>query len=82
MTFDGDAPRLAGHEHQIDGSVLRLATEQPGAVMGSIIGQLGADAERVVSVDVKRPSLESVFMALTGRRYSSEETNDDQGQAG
>jgi hypothetical protein len=44
--------------------------------MADIIGQLGNDADRVVSVDVKRPSLESVFMALTGRRYSADETVD------
>jgi hypothetical protein len=44
--------------------------------MADIIGQLGDDADRVVSVDVKRPSLESVFMALTGRRYSADETVD------
>ncbi len=77
ITFDGDAPRLRGHEIEVDGSTLRLTTEQPGIAMAGIIGQLGNDADRVVSVDVKRPSLESVFMALTGRRYSADETTDE-----
>ena len=50
--------------------------------MADIIGQLGRDADRVVSVDVKRPSPESVFMALTGRRYSADETPDTAEPAG
>jgi hypothetical protein len=45
--------------------------------MADIIGQLGNDADRVVSVDVQRPSLESVFMALTGRRYSADDTAEE-----
>jgi ABC-type multidrug transport system ATPase subunit len=77
ISFDGDAPHLAGRELDVDGSKLRLTTEQPGIAMADIIGRLGNDADRVVSVDVKRPSLESVFMALTGRRYSADETADD-----
>jgi ABC-type multidrug transport system, ATPase component len=77
ITFDGDAPHLTAHGIEVDGSTLRLTTEQPGIAMADIIGQLGNDAGRVVSVDVKRPSLESVFVALTGRRYSADEAADD-----
>jgi len=73
VTFDGDAPHLAGHNVEIDGPVLRLATDEPSAVMGAIIGKPGSDADRVISVDVRRPSLESVFMTLTGRRYSADD---------
>ena len=36
------------------------------------MGSLGADAERLVSVDLSRPSLETVFLAVTGRAYSSD----------
>jgi ABC-2 type transport system ATP-binding protein len=77
ITFDGDAPHLTAHGLEVDGSTLRLTTEQPGIAMADIIGQLGNDADRVVSVDVKRPSLESVFTALTGRRYSADEAVDE-----
>ena len=73
VTFDGDAPHLRDLPVEIDGPVLRLTTDEPSAVMGSIIGQLGTHADRVLSVDVKRPSLESVFMTLTGRRYSADD---------
>ena len=77
ITFEGEAPHLTAHDLEVDGSTLRLRTERPGIAMADIIGQLGRDADRVVSVDVSRPSLESVFMALTGRRYSADETVDD-----
>ena len=76
IAFDGAAPHLSGDDLEIDGSMIRLATEQPGIAMAELIGQLGGDADRVVSVDVKRPSLESVFMALTGRRYSADDLTD------
>lgn len=77
VTFDGAAPQLSGAGLEVDGPTLRLSTERPGIAMADIIGQLGADADRVTSVDVKRPSLESVFMALTGRRYTADETPDE-----
>ena len=77
ITFDGAAPHLTARALEVDGCTLRLTTEQPGTAMASIIGQLGRDADRVLSVDVKRPSLESVFTALTGRQYSADETVDD-----
>lgn len=72
VTFDGKAPRLVADGLEVDGSILRVATERPGTAMADLIGQLHNDADRVLSVDVRRPSLESVFMALTGRRYSAD----------
>jgi ABC-2 type transport system ATP-binding protein len=82
ITFDGDAPHLTANGLEVDGSAIRLTTEQPGIAMADIIGQLGNDAGRVVSVDVQRPSLESVFMALTGRRYSADESEQVRGHPG
>ena len=73
VAFVGAAPRLAGDGIEVDGEVVRLSTERPGTALARIIGQLGDDAERVRSVEVIPPSLESVFVALTGRRYSADE---------
>ena len=81
VTFDGDAPHLSDFPAEVDGPVLRLTTDEPSAVMGSIIGHLGTDADRVLSVDLKRPSLESVFMKLTGRRYSADDETTGAGSA-
>jgi hypothetical protein len=37
-----------------------------------VLVQLGAAAHELRGVEVVSPSLESVFLALTGRRYASE----------
>ncbi|MDQ3145914.1 MAG: ABC transporter ATP-binding protein [Actinomycetota bacterium] len=71
LTFEGPAPALPRAD--IDGSVARVVTDDhPGPMAAAVLGSLGADAERLVSVDLVRPSLETVFLALTGRTYTSD----------
>jgi len=71
LSFEGPAPALPGAE--VDGTVARVVTDQnPGPVAAAVLGSLGAAAERLVSVDLVRPSLETVFLALTGRAYASD----------
>ncbi len=48
----------------------RVTTDRPGPDAAALVGSLGADAERLVSVDLSRPSLETVFLAVTGRAYT------------
>jgi hypothetical protein len=42
-----------------------------------VIEQLGDDVKRLRSLDVAHPSLESVFLGLTGRRYAPAEVMAD-----
>jgi ABC-2 type transport system ATP-binding protein len=70
LTFDGPAPALVGAT--VTGSVARVTTDRPGPEAAALIGSLGADADRLISVDLSRPSLETVFLAVTGRAYSSD----------
>jgi ABC-2 type transport system ATP-binding protein len=71
MTFDGPAPALPGAE--VEGSVARVSTEEhPGPLAARLVGGLGADADRLVNVDLTPPSLETVFLAVTGRTYAEE----------
>ena len=79
LTFDGPAPTLAaptGSVHvdiEVDGSVVRVSTDDhPGPLAARLVGGLGADAERLVSVDLTPPSLETVFLAVTGRAYAAD----------
>ena len=67
LTFDGPAPELPGAT--VDGSVARVATDRPGVDAAALVGGLGDAADRLVSVDLSRPSLETVFLAVTGRAY-------------
>lgn len=74
MTFEGPAPPL-----EIDAatrpseSVLRISTDEPAAMMVSAITALGTEASRLRSIDIVQPSLESVYLELTGRRFEVEE---------
>lgn len=75
ITFDGAAPVVNGAV--VDGNVLTKTTDDGGSALATIIAGLGDEASRVRSVDINRPNLESVFTALTGRRYAA----DDEGAA-
>ena len=70
LTFDGPAPELPGAT--VAGSVARMATDQPGPTAAALVGGLGDAADRLVSVDLSRPSLETVFLSVTGRAYASD----------
>ena len=75
LVFDGPAPTLDGSNvAQVGASILRLATDEPAAATADALASLGDHVNRLVSIEIVRPSLESVFLALTGRRYR---THDD-----
>ena len=76
LTFDGPAPAVlagGGAAVQVDGSVVRVETDDhPGPLAARLVGGLGPDAARLVSVDLTPPSLETVFLAVTGRAYAAD----------
>ncbi|MFL5846143.1 MAG: ABC transporter ATP-binding protein [Solirubrobacteraceae bacterium] len=74
LRFDGTAPRVpSGWSGSSEGSVLRLRTESLAADAAAVLGALGADAARLQAVELVRPSLESVFLTLTGRRFTADD---------
>ncbi len=77
LTFDGPAPDLGEHFAQAerDGEVLRIPASEPAADAARALGALGPDAGRLRSIELVRPSLESVFLAVTGRRYEEEQAD-------
>ena len=73
LTFAGAVPpaaRIAGSV--VDGSSVRIPTPDPAARAAQLLPALGADAGSLLSIEVVRPSLESVYLAVTGRRYAAE----------
>jgi ABC-2 type transport system ATP-binding protein len=78
LHFDGVPPALAGvATEQIDDSTVRIPTERPPAIeAAAALGRLGDAAQRLRSVELIQPSLESVFLALTGRRFTIDRTRD------
>jgi len=77
LTFDGEAPRLIGEDGvSYLGSVARLQVDDPGRDTARIMSELGPMAERLQGVELIKPSLETVFLGITGRRYDPEEARD------
>ena len=62
---------LDGLASQVDGAVLRVDVADPARAVPVILSRLGAFADDVRSVEVLRPSLDSVFLTLTGQRFDS-----------
>jgi ABC-2 type transport system ATP-binding protein len=76
ITLGVEPPPLDGVQIDVvDGVwVLRVNGDAPGTVLAGTLTRLGPHAEHVVDVEVLQPSLETVFLELTGRR--PEETAD------
>jgi ABC-2 type transport system ATP-binding protein len=73
LTFDGTPPSLAlDRRVEVDDSTLRVYGDDPAADAAIVLGRLGHHAARLKAIELVAPSLESVFLALTGRRYSGD----------
>lgn len=55
-----------------DQSLLRIPTTSPAAAVTRALTQLGEDASLVRGIEIVQPSLESAYLALTGRRFSTQ----------
>jgi len=73
LTFNDAVPAAARVNGAIiDGTSVRIPTDDPAARAAQLLPELGADARLLSSIEISRPSLESVYLAVTGRRYASE----------
>ncbi|MGW6459220.1 ATP-binding cassette domain-containing protein, partial [Streptomyces sp. NPDC055078] len=71
LTFSGTPPALRlPWPVTREAHVLRVRVEQPHLAAPEVLSALGDSALRLVNLRVVRPSLESVFLSLTGRRYA------------
>jgi ABC-2 type transport system ATP-binding protein len=70
LRFIGPAPNvdLTGSKTHIDGDRIVVSTSEPAAVAVALLDRLGEDIHRLQDVRILRPSLENVFLNLTGRR--------------
>jgi ABC-2 type transport system ATP-binding protein len=70
LRFDGQVPASACVAGAVvDGSSVRVPTADPAGTAARLLPQLGPDTAGLLAVEVVRPSLESVFLTVTGRRY-------------
>ncbi|MBS1868364.1 MAG: ABC transporter ATP-binding protein [Actinobacteria bacterium] len=69
LRFDGPPPPLDGD--RVSDTSVRVATrEAPAEAAARILARLGAETRRLRAVELIEPSLESVFLDVTGRRFS------------
>jgi ABC-2 type transport system ATP-binding protein len=64
MMLDGSS---SAGPPSVDGNRLRLSTHDPADTIATIVPQIPRG--HLASVEIVRPSLEAVYLALTGRRY-------------
>jgi ABC-2 type transport system ATP-binding protein len=68
LVFDGDVPEIdIDGQSTIDGQKLRLPTTDPAETIAAVVPQLPKGS--LASVEIVRPNLEAVYLALAGRRY-------------
>lgn len=78
MSFDGPPPYVAaGRRNEVIGETVRIITDEPARDAATALRSLGPDAQRLHSIAIVRPSLESVFLALTGRRFEQDLEQDE-----
>jgi ABC-2 type transport system ATP-binding protein len=70
LTFDDEVPSLVcGDGAVVDGHSVRIPSADPAETAARLLPHLGSDAAALRSIEVVRPDLDSVFLAVTGRRY-------------
>jgi len=77
LSFDSPLPAvdLGDLAATVDGTVIRVDAADPARAMPVIMSRLGLLSASLRGVEVLRPSLDSVFLTLTGRRYASHPTD-------
>ena len=76
LRFDGPVPAGARVDGAVvDGQSVRVPTPDPAGTAARLLPQLGPDTAGLLAIEVARPSLESVFLTVTGRRYEAAGAN-------
>lgn len=71
LTFRAQPPTgVQDFDAELVGDVLRVRTDAPASDLPAVLARLGDATDRLTGVEIVRPSLESAFLALTGRRFS------------
>lgn len=79
MCFEGPAPVLGLDDVTAPSeSVVRIGATNPTEVAAKALAALGAEAGRLRSIDIIHPSLESVYLELTGRRFEIDEAQKEE----
>jgi ABC-2 type transport system ATP-binding protein len=80
LIFDGEVPQIdVDGQSTVDGQKVRLPTTDPAETIASVVPQLPRGS--LASVEIVRPNLEAVYLALAGRRYEEAHKEAEQKEA-
>ncbi|HXV94142.1 MAG TPA: ATP-binding cassette domain-containing protein [Pseudonocardia sp.] len=71
----------SGSAHVVEG-VVRLPVDDPGAALPDLVRRLDAAGVAIRGVDIHEPTLDDVFLALTGRAVSGSDTGGSETDGG
>ncbi len=72
LKFVGAVPAAARVDGSVvDGTTVRIPAPDPAAAAAQLLPALGAEARSLSSIEILRPNLESVYLSVTGRRYTT-----------
>jgi ABC-2 type transport system ATP-binding protein len=73
LTFDAAVPAVVRLDGAVvEGATILIPSHDPEALVAQLVPHLGPDMSGLRAIEVVRPSLESVFLSVTGRRYDQE----------
>jgi ABC-2 type transport system ATP-binding protein len=75
------AHQPGAHEVTTDGATVRFRVPEGDAALPALLHRLGAESVPLASIGVQRPTLDDVFLSLTGRALRDPETDSSGGGA-
>lgn len=72
LSFDGPVPDLGPGATVAGDGLVRVESNRPAQDAAQLLARLGPDGTRLRGIEIITPSLESVFLSLTGRRYEAD----------
>jgi ABC-2 type transport system ATP-binding protein len=71
LEFQGPAPALAGFPDAVRvGNVVRIAASNPAATAAAALSALAPDDPPLAGLEIVHPTLDAVYLAVTGRRFA------------
>jgi ABC-2 type transport system ATP-binding protein len=69
FTFDGEPPDLPDVTSTRMGHALLVEADEPAKAIATVMSSLPETGRTVTSIEIVKPSLEAVFLAITGSRF-------------
>ena len=69
---DGPPPIVTAAGAVVDGARVRIPADDPAATAASVLSALGDGARRLSAVELIQPTLDAVYLSVTGRRFQAD----------